>query len=107
MAALECGKSDSKSKSKSIVLTENSQPSVGGQRSLVRVIKNDVNSNDRYQHVMSCIHGINETISLLVASVEPIVPAWNEHKSSDSIEARGSIDLISSCLTRFCACKLN
>ena len=59
MAALECGKSDSKSMSKSTVLIENSQPSIGGQRSPVRVITNDFNLNDQYQHVMSCIHGIN------------------------------------------------
>jgi hypothetical protein len=67
MEALDSSKSDSKRKWKSRVSTENSQPSVGGQRSPVRDITNDVNSSDQYQHVMSCIQGLNETISQLVS----------------------------------------
>jgi hypothetical protein len=47
---------------------------------------------------MSCIHDLSETVSQLVASVKPIVSAWNQHNSTDSSEVRGSIDLISSCL---------
>ena len=63
MEALDFGKYDNKSKSKSKVWIENSQWSVGGQISIVRVITNDFNSSDQYQDVMSCIHGINEKFS--------------------------------------------
>jgi len=101
MAALECSKSECKSKWKSRSSTDNLHPSVRGETSAVKNVTNDVNASDQYQHVMSCIHGMSETLSQLVASVKPIIYAWNENKSSDSNEVRGLIDFISSCLNMY------
>ena len=101
MAALDSSKSESKSKWRSRLSTNNLHPSVRGETSPVRSATNGVNASDQYQHVMSCIHGMSETLSQLVASVKPIISAWNENKSSDSNEVRGSIDFISSCLNMY------
>jgi hypothetical protein len=95
METVDPSKSNSRTKWKSSSSTEISQPSV---RIPVRASPDHVNSNEGYQHVMSCIYGLKETISQLVASIKPIVSAWNEHNSMDSDEVRGSIDIISSCL---------
>jgi len=62
MIALDSSKSECKSKWKTRLSTDNSQPSVRGQTSPIRGVTNDVNVSDHSQHVMSCIHGINDTI---------------------------------------------
>jgi hypothetical protein len=79
METLDPSKSNSRTKWKSSSSTDISHPSI---RIPVKASPDHVNSNEGYQHIMSCIHSLKETISYLVASVKPIVSAWNEHNST-------------------------
>ena len=86
MATLDRTKSNSSMKWKYSSSIEISQPYVECQ---VRASPNHVNSNEEYQHIMSCLHGLTEKVSQLAASVKPIVSAWNDHNSIDSDQVRG------------------
>ena len=69
---------------------------------ITRTSPNPVNSNVGYQHIMSYLHSLNGTIShlnervsQLASSVQPIVSSWNDHNFMNSYQVRGYIDELS------------